>query len=100
MDRSSPIQAKRPVFWDRDRTGPDRSISTSNVFGSLPFKLNILRNPFIDLKKNYARFDPKYVSLYLSTDNYKPFFLNQKIKKICIEYIKCNCYKTCFICKN
>ena len=27
MDRSSPVQAKRPVFWDRDQTRPDRSIS-------------------------------------------------------------------------
>ena len=30
-DRSGPVQAKRPVFLDRDRTGPDRSIPKPNI---------------------------------------------------------------------
>ena len=53
--------------------------------------------PFIDLKGS----NPKYVSLYLSRDDsYRPIFLNQNSKQINVEYVDCNCEKTCFICTN
>ncbi|GBC01723.1 hypothetical protein RclHR1_04300005 [Rhizophagus clarus] len=74
----------------------------SNAYGLLPFKFSMLKKkPFIDLKKEFASYlNPKYVSLCLSkdTNNYKPFFLKQKIEQIKIKYVNCNCSKTGKIC--
>ncbi|PKY14694.1 hypothetical protein RhiirB3_519824 [Rhizophagus irregularis] len=75
--------------------------SSSNSYSSLPFNsrfFGIGTNPYVKL--NSSSKNPKCVSLYLSKkDNYKPTFLNQKINQIKVEYVHCNCKKTCFICK-
>ncbi|RIA88007.1 hypothetical protein C1645_776032, partial [Glomus cerebriforme] len=75
---------------------------TSNAYESLPFEFSRLKKtPFIDLKKKFtSHLNPKYISLYLSKDNYKPFFLKQKIGQIKIKYVDCNCDEPCFVCKN
>ncbi|RIA88004.1 hypothetical protein C1645_776023 [Glomus cerebriforme] len=77
-------------------------ILNSNTFNScesFPFKFNKWKKPFIDFKES----NPKYISLYCSKDNnYNPIFTSQRGrgKQICIEYVNCNCNKTCFICMN
>ncbi|GES80302.1 hypothetical protein GLOIN_2v1882318 [Rhizophagus clarus] len=71
----------------------------SSSYRSLSFNFQLLKNPFIDLDTHSI--NPKLVSLYLLKDNdYKPIFLNQKIKQIKLKYLDCKCGKTCFICKN
>ncbi|CAB4436188.1 unnamed protein product [Rhizophagus irregularis] len=77
--------------------------TTSNTCRSLPFRFSILKQEsFFDLKKDLSsHLNPKYISvLCLSKDNYKPFFLKQKIEQIKIKYVYCNCGNTCVICKN
>jgi hypothetical protein len=73
-----------------------------DAYGSLPFEFSMFKKkPFIDLKEKFtSHLNPKYISLCLSKDNYKPFFLKQKIEQIKIKYVDCNCGKTCFVCKN
>ncbi|RIA88010.1 hypothetical protein C1645_853340 [Glomus cerebriforme] len=74
----------------------------SNFYRSLSFNFKILKTPFIGLDP--CSINPKCISLYLTKNdnynNYKPIFLDQKIKQIKIKYVDCNCKKTCFICKN
>ncbi|EXX68660.1 hypothetical protein RirG_103140 [Rhizophagus irregularis DAOM 197198w] len=74
----------------------------SNSYGSFSFEFSMLKKkPFVDLRKKFtSHLNPKYISLCLSNDNYKPFFLKQKIEQIKIKYVDCNCGKTCFVCKN
>ncbi|CAB4426482.1 unnamed protein product [Rhizophagus irregularis] len=74
----------------------------SNAYELLPFKFSTLKKkPFVDLKKKFvSHLNPKYVSLCLSKDNYKPFFLKQKTEQIKLKYVDCNCGKTCFVCTN
>ncbi|RIA91152.1 hypothetical protein C1645_822458 [Glomus cerebriforme] len=75
---------------------------TSNDHELLPFKFSIFKkSPFIDLKKKFTSYlSLKFISLYLSEENYKPFFLKQNIKQIRIKYVDCKCDKTCTVCKN
>ncbi|RIA91153.1 hypothetical protein C1645_132041 [Glomus cerebriforme] len=77
----------------------------SNAYELLPFEFSMLKNkPFIDLKRRFtSRLNPKYISLYLLKDNYKPFFLKQTTGQIKIKYVDCNCGETdetCFVCEN
>jgi hypothetical protein len=74
--------------------------TSSNSYKSLPFNFRFFGNdPYIDLDSKSI--NPKCVSLYLSKKNdYRPIFLNQRINQIKIEYVHCNCKKTCFVCKN
>ncbi|GBB86951.1 hypothetical protein RclHR1_01340018 [Rhizophagus clarus] len=85
--------------------------STSITYELLPFEFNKLNmifgnKPYIDLKgkftsKSTDSLNPKCVSLILSKDNnYIPIYLNQNKDQINIEYVKCRCNKTCFICKD
>jgi hypothetical protein len=76
---------------------------TPSNYELLSFKFSRLKKkPFIDLHSQSSGLNPKYVSLYLSSNvnNYKPFFLNQKIKQIKIKYIDCSCDKSCTFCRN
>ncbi|CAB5199811.1 unnamed protein product [Rhizophagus irregularis] len=73
----------------------------SNFYASLPFNYKLLRNPSIELNTINNSMNPKCISLYLSKNiDYRPIFLNQKFSQIEIEYVHCNCKKTCFVCKN
>ncbi|CAB4485959.1 hypothetical protein RhiirA5_402674 [Rhizophagus irregularis] len=75
----------------------------SNAYRLLPFKFSILKKkPFVDLKNKFTpHLNPKYISSYLSkVNNYKPFFLKQKIDQIKLKYVDCNCGKTCSVCKD
>ncbi|CAB5383749.1 unnamed protein product [Rhizophagus irregularis] len=77
---------------------------TPGDYELLPFKFSRMKKkPFIDLQSQSSSLNPRYVSLYLSSkvnNNYKPFFLNQKIKQIKIKYVDCNCDEDCSFCKN
>ncbi|GES72719.1 hypothetical protein GLOIN_2v759589 [Rhizophagus clarus] len=71
----------------------------TSSYESFPFEFKKwkTKTPFIEFKEP----NPGYISLYLSKDNnHNPIFLNQKNKQINVEYVDCNCSKTCFICKN
>jgi hypothetical protein len=62
-----------------------------------PFEFKRWGKPFIN-RENFRLIFP---SLYLlNRDDYSPIFLNQTEKQINIEYVDCNCNKTCFICNN
>ncbi|CAB5376190.1 unnamed protein product [Rhizophagus irregularis] len=72
----------------------------NNDVNNTPFEFKKQGKPFINFqieRNSYIQF----ASLYLiNDDNYSPIFLNQGLKQTNIEYVDCNCNKTCFICKN
>ncbi|GES72687.1 hypothetical protein GLOIN_2v1815663 [Rhizophagus clarus] len=66
-----------------------------HVFNSLRFKFRILKKPFINLNST-----PTYVSfLHIPNSDHQPIFLNQKFKRITIEYVRCSCGKSDCICR-
>ncbi|GES72671.1 hypothetical protein GLOIN_2v1549518 [Rhizophagus clarus] len=56
-------------------------ILNPNAYKSFHFTFKILKKPFINLDSQ-----PEYVSFLHLLNNYQPIFLNQKIKRINIEY--------------
>ncbi|RGB22034.1 hypothetical protein C1646_783421 [Rhizophagus diaphanus] len=68
-------------------------ISDPYAYNSLPFKFRILKKPFINLDS-----ETTYVNCLQLSNEYRPIFLHQKMKKVNIEYVKCKCKNPDCIC--
>ncbi|CAB4426280.1 unnamed protein product [Rhizophagus irregularis] len=68
-------------------------ISDPDAYISLPFKFRILKKPFINLDSRTT-----YVNCLQLSNEHRPIFLHQKMKRVNIEYVKCSCNNPDCIC--